>query len=138
MTEIVLDGMKQQGVAPKAESCLSDVSAGRPAPWMVFDTMEQLGVFPPAAVIVIGDTLSDIEAGRNAGAWTVGVTKTGNLVGMTSNEIHLADPVVVAAKVADAERIMRATGADYVVESFADLPHVIDKINVRLRAGERS
>jgi phosphonoacetaldehyde hydrolase len=133
----VLDGMRQQGVVPDAVSCLSDVTAGRPAPWMIFDTMEQLGVFPPAAVVVIGDTLSDIEAGRNAGAWTVGVTRTGNLVGMTSTEIHLAETAVVEAKVAEAEKIMRATGADYVVESFADLPQVIDKINERLRAGER-
>ncbi len=137
MTQIVLDGMKQQGVVPKAVSCLSDVPAGRPAPWMIFDTMEQLGVFPPAAVIAVGDTLSDIEAGRNAGVWTVGVTKTGNLVGMTSTEIHLTDPFVVAEKVAEAYRIMRTTGADYVVESFADLPQIIDKINERLLMGER-
>jgi phosphonoacetaldehyde hydrolase len=137
MTQIVLDGMRQQGVVPRAVSCLSDVPAGRPAPWMIFDTMEQLGVFPPAAVIVIGDTLSDIEAGRNAGAWTVGVTRTGNLVGMTSTEIHLAEPSLVAAKVAEAEAIMRAMGADYVVDSFADLPQLIDKINLRLGAGER-
>jgi phosphonoacetaldehyde hydrolase len=137
MTQIVLDGMRQQGVVPAALSCLSDVPAGRPAPWMIFDTMEQLGVYPPAAVIVVGDTLSDIEAGRNAGAWTVGVTRTGNLVGMTSTEIHLAEPSVVAAKVAEAEAIMRAMGADYVVESFAELPQLIEKINQRLSAGER-
>ena len=137
MTQIVLDGMKQQGVVPKAVSCLSDVPAGRPAPWMIFDTMEQLGVFPPAAVIAVGDTLSDVEAGRNAGVWTVGVTRTGNLVGMTATEIHLAEPSVVAEKVAAANRTMHATGADYVVESFADLPQIIDKINERLRLGER-
>src|SRR5207248_1699193 len=63
-----------------------DVAAGRPAPWMVFRIMEAAGVFPPAAVVKVGDTVPDVEEGRNAGAWSVGVTDTGSEVGCTAEE----------------------------------------------------
>lgn len=54
--------------------CGSDVAAGRPAPYMVFQAMEQLGVTDVARVLVAGDTPRDLEAGTNAGAgFVVGV-----------------------------------------------------------------
>jgi phosphonatase-like hydrolase len=54
--------------------CGSDVAAGRPAPYMIFQAMEQLGVTDVARVLVAGDTPRDLEAGTNAGAgYVVGV-----------------------------------------------------------------
>jgi phosphonatase-like hydrolase len=54
--------------------CGSDVAAGRPAPYMIFQAMEQLGVTDVARVLVAGDTPRDLEAGSNAGAgYVVGV-----------------------------------------------------------------
>ena len=54
--------------------CGSDVPAGRPAPFMIFRAMEQLGVTDVARVLVAGDTPRDLEAGTNAGAgFVVGV-----------------------------------------------------------------
>jgi phosphonatase-like hydrolase len=54
--------------------CGSDVAAGRPAPFMIFHAMEQLGVTDVARVLVAGDTPRDLEAGTNAGAgFVVGV-----------------------------------------------------------------
>lgn len=81
MLTTVLDGARSQGFEPDAAVCAEDVPAGRPAPWMNHRAMEALGVFPREGVIAIGDTLPDIEAGLNAGVWTVGVTATGNKIG---------------------------------------------------------
>jgi phosphonatase-like hydrolase len=54
--------------------CGSDVAAGRPAPFMIFQAMERLGVTDVARVLVAGDTPRDLEAGTNAGAgFVVGV-----------------------------------------------------------------
>ncbi len=39
---------------------------GRPAPYMIQKAMYQLGIKDPQTVIAIGDTPSDIQAGRNA------------------------------------------------------------------------
>ena len=54
--------------------CGSDVPAGRPAPFMIFRAMEQLGVTDVARVLVAGDTPRDLQAGTNSGAaFVVGV-----------------------------------------------------------------
>lgn len=54
--------------------CGSDVPAGRPAPFMIFRAMEELGVHDVARVLVAGDTPRDLQAGANSGAaFVVGV-----------------------------------------------------------------
>jgi phosphonatase-like hydrolase len=54
--------------------CGSDVAAGRPAPYMIFQAMETLGTTDVARVLVAGDTPRDLEAGTNAGAgYVIGV-----------------------------------------------------------------
>ncbi len=81
-----------QGYLPDFSYCPEDVAGGRPAPWMIFRIMEATGVFPPAAVVKIGDTVPDIEEGRNAGVWSVGVSNTSSEVGCTEAEFAaLAD-----------------------------------------------
>lgn len=49
----------------------ADVGRGRPAPDLVLGAMERLGVEDPGAVAVVGDTISDLEAGTAAGARAV-------------------------------------------------------------------
>ena len=49
----------------------ADVGRGRPAPDLVLGAMAHLGVDDPAAVVVVGDTVSDLQAGHAAGAGAV-------------------------------------------------------------------
>jgi phosphoglycolate phosphatase len=49
----------------------ADAGRGRPAPDMILAAMDRLGVDDPAAVAVVGDTVSDLEAGSRAGAGAV-------------------------------------------------------------------
>jgi phosphonatase-like hydrolase len=49
----------------------ADVGRGRPAPDMILGAMDRLGVPDPAAVAVVGDTVSDLEAGAAAHAGAV-------------------------------------------------------------------
>ena len=49
----------------------ADVGRGRPAPDMVLGAMQRLGVGDPGSVAVVGDTVSDLEAGAAAGAGAV-------------------------------------------------------------------
>jgi phosphonatase-like hydrolase len=48
-----------------------DVGRGRPAPDLVLGAMARLGVDDPLAVVVVGDTVSDLNAGHAAGAGAV-------------------------------------------------------------------
>ncbi|MEM6633387.1 MAG: phosphonatase-like hydrolase [Bacteroidota bacterium] len=51
-----------------------EVERGRPYPYMIQKAMEQLEVHDPAKVIKVGDTLSDIEEGKNAGCgWIIAI-----------------------------------------------------------------
>ena len=49
----------------------SDVTRGRPAPYMIFRAMERLGVLNVRQVMKIGDTPADLESGVNAGCGEV-------------------------------------------------------------------
>ena len=51
----------------------SDVKEGKPAPEAVHKTLAHFG-FSPEEAIVVGDTVFDIDMGRNAGTKTCGVT----------------------------------------------------------------
>lgn len=125
MTAVVMDAARRQGFVPDAVVCASEVAAGRPAPWMIFRAMEGTGVWPPAAVVAVGDTLADIEAARNAGAWAVGVTATGNMLGLSRADHDALAGEDRADRLALARAAMLAAGADAVVESIAELPALV-------------
>jgi phosphonatase-like hydrolase len=55
----------------------ADVGRGRPAPDLVLGAMARLGVEDPGAVVVVGDTVSDLEAGTAARAGAVVGVLTG-------------------------------------------------------------
>lgn len=55
----------------------ADVGRGRPAPDLVLGAMARLGVGDPGAVVVVGDTVSDLEAGSAAQAGAVVGVLTG-------------------------------------------------------------
>ncbi len=135
--EICYREAEKQGYVPDSNACSSDVPAGRPEPWMVFSNMQQSRIFPPEAVVKVDDTKPGIEEGLNAGVWTIGLSKTGNEVGLNEEELAALREEIVRRKVAKAEEGLRKTGAHYVVESISDVPEVILNIEERLSRGEK-
>jgi phosphonoacetaldehyde hydrolase len=125
------------GFAPQSTVCADEVPAGRPAPWMAIISAMQLGVYPISRCVKVGDTRVDIEEGRNAGMWTVGVTKTGNELGLTLAEVQALDPQKLAARLKAASGRFFEAGAHYVVEEAAKLPAIITEVSDRLARGER-
>jgi phosphonatase-like hydrolase len=67
------------GWRPEIDLALSpaDVGRGRPAPDLVLGAMARLGIDEPGAVVVVGDTVSDLEAGTAARAGAVVGVLTG-------------------------------------------------------------
>jgi phosphonoacetaldehyde hydrolase len=126
----------EQGYEPDVMVCADEVPAGRPEPWMLLRAMERMRVFPPRAVVKVGDTKADVEEGLNAGTWTVGVTCTGNYVGLDRNEFAELPADERAVLVHDAAETLRHAGAHYLVSSIAELPPVLDEIEICLALGE--
>lgn len=74
MTHMLLAGLSWGMSVVDAVVCGDDVRLGRPAPDLIFQAMKATGTDSARAVVNIGDTVLDLEAGHNAGVrWNVGV-----------------------------------------------------------------
>lgn len=133
LMEVLIPAARAQGLEFEAVVCADDVPQGRPAPWMCLENARQLGVFPMEAIVAVDDTTVGIEAGLNAGMWTVGVAASGNLMGLSESELLALDADDQKARVEAASQKLLASGADFAVPSVADLPGVLDEIERRLR-----
>lgn len=127
LMEIVMPRAAHGGYAPDVMLCADDVPAGRPAPWLNFLAAQKLNIYPMTSMLVVDDTVVGIEAGLNAGSPTVAVTKTGNALGLSEQEVNALPPDVVQAKVAQIAADFRKRGAHHVIESVAELPELIQQ-----------
>lgn len=137
MMEILVPKAAEGGYTPDAIVCVTDVPAGRPAPWMALEAAKRLGVYPMEAVVKVGDTVADIGEGLNAGMWTIGVVEHGNEVGLSEAELAALSPERRAEVKARARQRLVDACAHYVVETIADVPGTVRAINERLARGER-
>jgi phosphonatase-like hydrolase len=74
--DALLDALEWRAAIDLALSPV-DVGRGRPAPDLIVGAMARLGVGDPSAVVVVGDTISDLEAGAAARAGAVVGVLTG-------------------------------------------------------------
>jgi len=137
MLEILLAVAASQGYVPDCAICPDDTAAGRPWPWMCYLNAIRLEAYPMHTMIKIGDTISDIEEGRNAGMWTVGIARTGNMIGLTAREFAALPRSEQSARIEAARRNLSAAGAHYVADSVCDFYPLVEQIEERLARGER-
>jgi phosphonoacetaldehyde hydrolase len=137
MMKLLLDEAKKRGYSPDTCVAADEVPFGRPEPWMCIENMKRLRIFPPAAIVKVGDTLPDILEGLNAGMWTIGLAKTGNEMGLKLEDIARLTPDELDRRLARAYHRMREAGAHYVVDSIADVPMILDLLEARIASGDR-
>ncbi|WP_338463319.1 phosphonoacetaldehyde hydrolase [Brevibacillus borstelensis] len=137
MMKIVAAAAGERGYAPDAIVASDEVPAGRPEPWMCYENAKLLGVYPMSAMVKVGDTVSDIREGKNAGMWTVGVVKGGSELGWSREQVAEADPVLLAQKAAEAAERFKQAGAHFIIDEIGKLDEVLDQIEDRLARGEK-
>jgi phosphonoacetaldehyde hydrolase len=137
MLDVVARCAAELGYAPDAAIAASEVPAGRPAPYMMWRLGERFGVTSAAAVVKVGDTPVDVHEGLNAGSWTVGIARTGNLVGLPEDELAALPVPEQAARVGAAREALLAAGAHIVIDSAATLDGALDTIAAWRREGRR-
>ena len=125
------------GYTPEVTVCAGDLSAGRPSPLMMWHAMAAMGVWPAETVVKVDDTPPGIGEGRAAGTWTVGLALTGNIAGFSAEELAQLNETELAEIRARATAEMQACHAHEIIDSIADLPACLDRIQARLDAGER-
>ena len=107
----------------------------RPTPFMLFECMRQANVYPASCVVKVGDTVTDIKEGKNAGAWAIGILVGSNLMGLSQEEYEAASEEKRNACKEQARKAYLEAGADLVIDSIRDLPAAIDEINARMAQG---
>jgi phosphonoacetaldehyde hydrolase len=127
LTPVLLQA-QQNGYHPDATVCPEEAGAGRPAPWMLLRNMQLLDVYPPSACVKIGDTLSDIEEGRNAGMWTIGLTRTGNMTGLDATAWEQLSANEKQSRLSRAEELMLQAGAHFIAEDLSACDSILTQM----------
>ncbi|MBS6195902.1 MAG: phosphonoacetaldehyde hydrolase [Clostridiales bacterium] len=126
MMEIVTREAKKAGYEPDCWfSPDSTNHVGRPYPYMVFRNMEALKISAVDRVMKVGDTISDIREGKNAGAFTVGVIEGSSEMALTKEEYEGLDEAERQEKVRQVTERYLAAGADCVVMDIRGILELI-------------
>ncbi len=129
--ERVLPLAAKQGYAPDCVICADDMHRGRPSPMNMYQCFIELDVWPASAVIKVDDTEPGIAEGVAAGCLTIGVALSGNAVGKTPDELAALSAAEVAPLREAAGAMRRGAGAHHVIDTVADLPALIDRLEGR-------
>jgi len=137
MLDLLVARAAAAGYRPDAALCPDDAEGGRPLPWMCLKIALMFQLNCMAAAVKVGDTVSDIQEGLNAGMWTVGVSTTGNEVGLSAADLAALPAAERTRRSEHAAETLSDAGAHYVIDSVRDLPPVLKEIDLRLVSGER-
>jgi phosphonoacetaldehyde hydrolase len=136
LLDVVIPVAVQLGYSPDASVTPDEVGAGRPKPFMCYRNAILLGAYPLWRCIKIGDTPADIAEGINAGMWTIGITSTGNEVGLSRNDWEALQPEEQTKRERHATRRLTQAGAHFTAPSLAECTAILDEIELRLAKGE--
>ncbi len=123
------------GYTPELTVCAGDLPAGRPSPLMMWHAMAQMGIWPAESVVKVDDTTPGIGEGMAAGTWTVGLSLSGNMCGLSAEELAALDAAAIQDIRRKATSDLTDAGADLVIDSLAQLPWAITQINAWLDDG---
>ena len=127
----VLARAAEQGYVPQHVVCAGETPAGRPAPLMIYKACAELGVWPLSRVVKVDDAEVGIAEGKAAGVFTVGVAASGNSVGLSLGALNALSAPERAARIEAARQLLRAAGADLVIDSVAELIPALEREIVR-------
>jgi phosphonoacetaldehyde hydrolase len=123
-----------QGYAPDVVVCAGETPSGRPAPLMIWKALIALDAWPANCCIKVDDAPVGIEEGRLAGCRTVGLSASGNGVGLDLEAFCCLSRGERTERLARAERELKAAGADFVIEDVSQLMSVVHEIAGRIAA----
>lgn len=132
MMDLIVPILERKGYNPDCIVTSNEVIKGRPYPWMIYKNAIKLEVWPMDRIVKVGDTIADIQEGRNAECWSVGVIEGSSLMELTEEEYKNMDKELLKKKKIQIRKKFFENGADYVINTFADLPQIIEKINYQL------
>ena len=138
MVDILEADAKEQGYVPDASVAGDEVENGaRPKPFMVYRNLDLMDVHPIQSVVKVDDTISGVGEALEAGCWGVGIARYSNYMDIDSlDQVENLPENEIQRRLAETREILRKAGAHYVIDTFDQLPDVIEDVNLRLGRGE--
>lgn len=136
MMGLVLPAAKAQGYAPDLCVTPDQAGKGRPYPYMIWENMKAFGLTDPREVVKIGDTAADIEEGKNAGCWTVGVVLGSSALGLSREAVAALSAQQLAAEKKRVREVYYEAGADFIIDDLGELISFVDRIDFLLAQSE--
>lgn len=139
MVDILEEDAKKQGYTPDASVAGDEVAHGaRPKPFMVYRNLDLMDIHPIQSVVKMDDTTSGIGEALEAGCWGVGIARYSNYMDVNSlEEGESLSAAEIERRMKLTRETLRQAGAHYVIDTFDQLPEVIDDVNQRLARGEQ-
>ena len=141
MLDLLLAGAATQGFVPDTHCAGDEVEMPRPTAYMVIKNLERMGVYNLQNAMLRTIKVDDTVSGAGEGAplcWRVGVSKWSNYVADSWEAVRKMSAAELAAREqASKEKLVRESGAHYVIDDLRDMPAVIADVNKRLANGER-
>lgn len=129
MMGIVVPKAAENGYSPDFWISPNSVgNMGRPYPYMVFENMKHLKLQNVHQVMKVGDTISDIREGVNAGVISVGVLEGSSEMGLTQEEYETLSASQKGILLEELTRKYKEAGADYVILNMSQLCPLIDEL----------
>lgn len=129
MMEIVVTQTAKAGYAPDYWISPDGTDGyGRPYPYMIFRNLETLHVTDVRKAVKVGDTLSDIREGKNAGVFTIGVTEGSSQMALSQSEFEALSPAEQDTARSAAREAFIDAGADAVINTMAELPALLAQL----------
>ena len=128
----ILTAAAEQGYEPEFVVCAGETPSGRPAPLMTWKALIALDAWPAHACIKVDDAPVGIEEGCLAGCWTVGLSASGNGVGLDLDTYSALKPEDRRQRLAQSEKALKAAGADFVIADVSQLMPVVREIAGRI------
>jgi len=139
MVDILEEDARKQGYTPDASVAGDEVINGaRPKPFMVYRNLDLMDVHPIQSVIKVDDTVSGIGEALEAGCWGVGIARYSNYMDMdTLEEADSLSEGEIKRRLAHTRDLLQKAGAHYVIDTWQQMPDVIEDVNIRLGRGEK-
>ncbi|KAA0948676.1 phosphonoacetaldehyde hydrolase [Sporosarcina sp. ANT_H38] len=138
MMDVVVPNALEKGYYPDVFVTPDDTnSIGRPYPYMIYRNMEQLKLSASWKVVKVGDTVSDIKEGVNAGVWSVGVIIGSSEMGQDLDGFTRLSEADKETAISKTENSFMQNGADFTILTMRELPELIERINSLISDGKR-
>lgn len=125
MLEPILESIFDDSLKPDYIVPSDEVEVGRPNPEMINKNMSLMNIDDPGLVVNVGDTVVDIETGKNAGVHTIGVVIGSSEMGLSEEEFYNLDNEEQENVINETIEKFKNAGADMVVRKIGDVADLI-------------